>query len=327
VSENLVLFGGPRERLKLAHEILTDDNFKFMTFDDFFFSCGDANKVIALWTELIPVVDSKLVNLFKNLEYVFTSTTGIDHIDLELINSRGLRLKTLRDLPNVLKEITSTSELTWCLVLAVWRNLLRNTLFTSGESIMNQREQFPTFQLSRRNLGIVGFGRIGKQVSEYGRSFGMHVRAYDPYIRNSEIESKGVLPISDLKDLLQASDVVILSATQISGDKPIIDENETKYLKQGSILINTARGGLWNESAIAEALITGKIGGVGVDVYQFEEMKNSRYAKCPLMNIEASKYNIVRTPHLGGASVDALEVVTVEMAKEISRVLNLPKND
>ncbi len=327
MSEYLVLFGGPRERLKLANEILSDDNFKLMTFDDFFLSCGDTNKVIALWTELTPVVDSKLVNLFKNLKYVFTSTTGIDHIDLELINSRGLRLTTLRDLPFVLKEITSTAELTWCLVLAVWRNLLRNTLFTSVESIVNQREQFPTFQLSRRNLGIVGFGRIGKQVSEYGRSFGMHVSAYDPYISNSEIESKGVLPISNLKDLLQASDVVILAATKNSGDKPIIDKDKTKYLKQGSILINTARGGLWNEAAIAEALITGKIGGIGVDVYQFEEMKNSRYAKCPLMNIEASKYNIVRTPHLGGASVDALEVVTIEMAKEISRVLNPPKND
>ena len=223
MSENLVLYGGPRERLKLAHEILADVNFKLMTFDDFFSSCGDTNKVIALWAELIPVVDSDLVNLFKNLKYVFTSTTGIDHIDLELINSRGLRLTTLRDLPFVLKEITSTAELTWCLVLAVWRNLLRNTLFTSVESIVNQREQFPTFQLSRRNLGIVGFGRIGKQVSEYGRSFGMHVSAYDPYISNSEIESKGVLPISNLKDLLQASDVVILAATKNSGDKPIID--------------------------------------------------------------------------------------------------------
>ena len=327
MSEYLVLFGGPRERLKLASEILSDDKFKLMTLDDFFFSCGDTNKVIALWTELIPVVDSKLVNLFKNLKYVFSSTTGIDHIDLDLINSRGLRLKTLRDLPTVLEEITSTSELTWCLVLAVWRNLLRNTLFTSIEPIVKQREQFPTFQLSRRNLGIVGFGRIGKKVSEYGRSFGMHVRAYDPYISNSEIESNGVLPIRDLKDLLQASDVVILSATQISGDKPIIDENETKYLKPRSILINTARGGLWNESAIAQALITGKIGGVGVDVYQFEEIKKSSHTKSPLINIEASKYNIIRTPHVGGASVDALEVVTIEMAKEISRVLNTFQND
>ena len=67
MSENLVLFGGPRERLKLAHEILTEDNIKLMTFDDFFFSCGDTNKVIALWTELIPVVDSKLVNLLLGL--------------------------------------------------------------------------------------------------------------------------------------------------------------------------------------------------------------------------------------------------------------------
>ena len=92
-------------------------------------------------------------------------------------------------------------------------------------------------------------------------------------------------------------------------------------------MINAARGGLWNESAIAEALITGKIVGIDVDVYQFEEMKNSRYAKCPLMNIEESRYNIGRTPHLRGASVDALEVVTREMAKETSRVLNPPKND
>jgi len=327
MSEYLVLFGGPSERLRLVNEMLSDENFDLMTFDDFFHSSGDTKKVIALWTELTPVIDSKVVGLFENLKYVFTSTTGIDHIDLKLVYARGLTLKTLRDLPNVLEEITSTSELTWCLVLAVWRNLLRNSLSTSVDSITYQRERFPTFQLSQRNLGIVGFGRIGKKVAEYGHCFGMQVRAYDPYIPSSEIESKEVLPVGDLKDLLKVSDVVIISASQISGNKPIVDQSEIEYFKQGSILINTARGGLWNESAIAEALITGKIGGIGVDVYQFEEMQNSNYSTSPLMNIEASKYNIVRTPHLGGASIDALEVVTIEMAKEISRVLNEDKND
>jgi D-3-phosphoglycerate dehydrogenase len=150
----------------------------------------------------------------------------------------------------------------------------------------------------------------------------MQVWAYDPYIPRSEIESKEVLPVGELKDLLQICDVVILSATQIPKDKPIIDQTEVKFFKQGSIFINTARGGLWNESAIAEALITGKIGGVGVDVYQFEEIDKSRPFKSPLLDIEASQYNIVRTPHLGGASVDAIEMVTIEMAKEISRVLH-----
>lgn len=327
MSEYLILFGGPRERLKLAREVLLDDKFELMTFDDFYNSNANASRVIAVWTELTPAVDSKLIELFKNLEYVFTSTTGTDHIDVKLLHARGLKLISLRDLPNVLKEITSTSELTWCLVLAVWRNLLRNAIYTSTSSIVDQRERFPSFQLSGKNLGVIGFGRIGKQISEYGHSFGMHVCAYDPYVSPGEIESKGVLPIDELKDLLQVSDVVVLSATQFLSDRPIIDQTEIRYVKQGSILINTARGGLWNELAIAEALISGQIGGIGVDVYQFEELKNSTINKSPLLDIEASKFNIVRTPHLGGASVDALEFVTKEMAREISKVFSDSQND
>jgi len=327
VPEHVILFGGPRERLKLAKKILVDVNFELITFDDFLSSNGDTDDVIAVWTELSPKIDAELLRKFKHLKFVFSSTTGISHIDVDLIHSRGLKLKYLRDLPNVLDEITSTAELTWCLVLAVWRNLIRNALFSAETSIISQREQFPTFQLSRRNLGIIGFGRIGKRVSEYGRSFGMRVFSYDPYLKSAEIASQGVIPVAELKDLLQVCDVVILSATQLLGAKPILDRAEIEYFKHGSILINTARGGLWNESAIAQALISGRIQGVGVDVYEFEEISNSAPAKSPLLEIETSKYNIIRTPHLGGASVDALELVTLEMAKEISRVLNASQDD
>jgi D-3-phosphoglycerate dehydrogenase len=148
----------------------------------------------------------------------------------------------------------------------------------------------------------------------------LNIYAYDPFARLPEVDFNNVIFVSNLRELLERSDVVVICASKQAKADAIIGKRELEWAKANSIFVNTARGGLWNETAVAEALVSGKISGVGVDVYQAEETSDSFLNESPLLHLDDRKYNIVRTPHIGGATLDALELVTKSVALEISKM-------
>jgi D-3-phosphoglycerate dehydrogenase len=320
MQRNVILFGGPEERLNIAKRQLSTSDLEIYSFHESEKYDIECSRVIAIWTELMPTIDQKVLDRFENVKFIFTSTTGVDHLDLEALKARQIQLVTLREIPEVLNNITSTSELTWCLILAVWRNLVRNLLSDIPQELSAIRERFVAFQLSGKTLGLIGFGRIGKQLSAYGHCFGLNIYAYDPFARLPEVDFNNVIFVSNLRELLERSDVVVICASKQAKADAIIGKRELEWAKANSIFVNTARGGLWNETAVAEALVSGKISGVGVDVYQAEETSDSFLNESPLLHLDDRKYNIVRTPHIGGATLDALELVTKSVALEISKM-------
>lgn len=275
------------------------------------------NSVVGIWLELGHLVTRDTMEYFPNLKFICTSTTGTSHIDKYSAQKKGVEIISLANYPSITKNITSTSELTWLLIMSVWRNLLHK-LFDGLSNINHIRYQNLPYELKGKTLGIIGFGRIGKQVSVYARSFGVSVQTFDPYADRNVASGLGVLFNKSLEDLLATSDIILLSASKSDNEVPILSEKTIQRIKSQAVVVNTARGSLWDEQAIAEALTSGRISGIGVDVYAQEELLGCEQVDySPLSRIDDKRFNIIRTAHIGGATREALERVTLHMYQVI----------
>ena len=274
-----------------------------------------------LWVELYVTINKEILDQLPSLKHIFTSTTGTGHIDLGVCKLRGIEIHSLNEYREITEKITSTSELTWLLVLSVWRKLFLNiqTESVTVSDIAEIRERNKGLQISGRSLGVIGFGRVGRRVCEYGKAFGMQIGYYDNETKSLENSELSYRQFESLEELLNSSDVIVISASSTTDSTKIISQNNIDFVKQGAILINTARGKLWDESLVLSYLEKGRISGVGVDVYEFEE--NAELEHSPFLECENSSLNLVRTPHIGGATIDAQEIVTKELGAKIIELL------
>lgn len=279
-----------------------------------------AKAATAIWVELGIFVDRNLLEQFPSLRHVITSTTGVSHIDVSYLQERNIRLISLQDFPEITKKITSTSELTWLLVMALWRKLGLNQVHSkpSFQAIAARREENLGRQLIDYSIGIVGFGRIGRSICEYASVFGMRVGWFDPHKEESGAHNERITRYTDLQRLVTTSDIIVIAASLNKESTNLFDRQLLSCMKKDAVIVNTGRASLWDECAVSHLLTSGKIGGVGVDVYSFEENINQE-CSC-LFDIDSSIFNIIRTAHIGGATHDALNYVTLEMCIRINRL-------
>lgn len=319
---NNLVFGGPEDRLKLIIPFFENSGIKVFHYPRVKNDKAIRNETLALWVEFTPAVDRALLSKFPNLKYLFTSTTGHNHLDVASLQERGIKILSLSQFPHITREVTSTSELTWALVMAVWRRLLiyNFRFYEELNSVVELRELIPTLELKNKTLGLIGFGRIGNQLSKFGTAFGLNVIYFDPYVKTTKnFNGDNVRKCSTLKKLMEESHIVVLCASAVD-NQIIVSGSEIEYMHKDAIIVNTGRASLWDEKATAKALEKRRIAGVGVDVFQFENF-DSQDSRSPLMDIDPKMHNIVVTPHLGGATKDALEFVTREMSIEILHLL------
>jgi phosphoglycerate dehydrogenase-like enzyme len=228
---------------------------------------------------------------------------GLDNIDLRAARARGVVVSAAFGAVH-----DSVADLTLALLLAVARGLVPAHAGTRA----GQWKGFMGMELRGKVLGIVGLGRIGKEVSLRAFGFGMSVVAHDPkpdpvFAADHRIRYLG------LNELLSVSDVVSLHAGLEQAGRPLLDEQEIAAMKDGAILVNTGRGHLVNEAALARALASGKLAGAGLDVFQEEPPKDS-----PILGVE----NVVLAPHMAGDTREArrrMGEITVENIVRVKR--------
>ncbi len=230
---------------------------------------------------------AKVINAAKTLKTIAKHGVGLDTIDLDAAQARGIIVSYT---PGAIHE--SVADLTMALILTTARKIIPAHLKTQK----GEWKSFRGIELQDKILGIIGLGRIGKAVCKRAQGFGMRVIAYDPYPDKAFARANSV-PLVPLKDLLKKSDIVSLHAAVEKTAHPIIGSKELETMKDTAILINTARGHLIDEDALAEALRKKKIMGAGVDVFEQEPPVGS----C-LLDLD----NIVLTPHIGGQTIDGL---------------------
>jgi D-3-phosphoglycerate dehydrogenase len=212
---------------------------------------------------------------------------GLDTIDLGTARSRGIIVTAT---PGAIQD--SVADLTLGLLLALARHIVPAQLSLRD----GKWQSFLGLELRGKTLGLVGLGRIGKEVCHRAQAFGMRVVAFDPFPDAAFGTTRDVsfLPFADV---LAVADVVSLHAGLTTGTTPLIGAAELALMKPSALLINTARGHLVDESALADALRLGRLAGAGLDVFAIEPPGAS-----PLVALD----NVVLTPHIGGQTTEGL---------------------
>lgn len=172
-----------------------------------------------------------------------------------------------------------------------------------------------SYEARGKTLGIVGYGNIGSQLSVLAEALGMNVIYYDV---ESKLPLGNATPVMSLNELLQRSDVVSLHVPEIPATKNIIGRAELALMKEGSLLINAARGQCVDIDALHEALVYHHLAGAAIDVFPVEPKSNDEALECPLRGLP----NVILTPHIGGSTQEAQANIGIEVAEKLAKYSN-----
>lgn len=251
----------------------------------------------AFLTSLTVETNQEVLQHASKLRAVATPSTGLDHIDLAEAQKRNITVLSLKNDTEFLSKITATAELAWALLLATVRKL--PTAVSAAREGRWARDEFRGTQLSGKTLGIVGYGRLGKMVAEYGKVFGMNTLVCDVKPMSVSIGIEQV----ELDVLLQRSDVVSIHIHLSDETRSLFDERAFQKMKPGAVLINTSRGGVIDEAALLATLETGHLAGAGLDVIDGEW--RSDLEKHPLIQYAKGHGNLIISPHIGGVTQES----------------------
>ena len=246
---------------------------------------------------------SAVIQGADRLKTIAKHGVGLDNIDLKAARARHIVVSAAFGAVH-----DSVADLTMALLLAAARGIVPAHIGTKS----GLWKGFMGMELRNKTLGLVGLGRIGKEVSLRAQGFGMKVIAHDPKPDAVFAAEHGIRYVP-LPELLASADVVSLHAGLEQAGRPLLGEQELASMKKGAILVNTGRGHLVDEEALARALAGGRLAGAGLDVFQTEPPKGS-----PLLGLE----NVVLAPHMAGDTLDSrrrMGEITVENVVRVKR--------
>jgi len=239
------------------------------------------------------------------LKAIGRAGVGVDTIDVDAATERGIPVLTAPAGNSI-----SAAELTMALLLAVARKVpAADRSMKAGEW---DRKSFGGFELYGKTLGLVGAGRIGGQVAKRARAFGMNVIVYDPWLDRERARELDV-QLAELDDVIANSDVLSVHVPLTDATRNLIGAAQLARMKKGAVLLNVARGGVVDETALVDALRAGHLAGAGLDVYEQEPLSK----ESPLRALP----NVVMTPHLGASTMEAQQNVAIEIAEAVRAAL------
>lgn len=250
-------------------------------------------------------VDSEIIEAAPILRVIGRAGGGVDNIDLAAATKHGVMVVNAPA-----ANVISAAEHTWALLLAQARQIPR-----ADQSVRAghwSRSEFQGVELHGKTLGILGLGRVGSLVAERGRAFGMRVLGHDPYIAEENAKRLGVELMSDLGELLSEADVVTIHLPRTRETEGLLGRKELATMKRGSRVVNTSRGGIVDEEALAEAILEGSIAGAALDVFDSEPPESSPLFALP---------QVVVTPHLGASTREAQDKAGIDIAQAVLRAL------
>jgi D-lactate dehydrogenase len=266
-----------------------------------------------------------LINQLKKARLIATRSTGFDHINLGACRARKILVSNVPSYGE-----NTVAEHTFALILALSRNLHKAYVRTARGDF--SLEGLQGFDLKGKTIGVVGAGKIGLHVIKMAKGFGMNVLAYDLH-QNAFLSEVLDFDYLELPELLRRSDIVSLHLPYSSESHHLMNQKTFALMKRGALLINTARGGIVDTSALVWALDRGIVGGAGLDVLEGEELvKEDRqllekdFSKEKLVtllknHILLHRENVVITPHIAFDSKEALQRILETTANNIRNFL------
>lgn len=260
----------------------------------------------ALITRSGTAVTRELVNAGTRLRIVGRAGVGLDNVDVDACTERGI---LVINAPTA--NVMSATEHTMAMMLALCRNIPEaHASVKRGEWT---RSKFMGTELDGKTLGVIGLGRIGSRVTFRARAFGMHVIAYDPYITPGAFARAEAERVS-LDELLARADFITVHTPLTDETHGMLDANRIAQMKDGVKVLNIARGGIYNEQALADALNRGKVAGAAIDVYEDEPPGKEH----PLLNAK----NVILSPHIGANTMEAQDRVAVQTSEMVIDALH-----
>ena len=267
-----------------------------------------------VWLRLGFRVTSETVRSPVRCRIVATAVTGLDHIDLDACNAAGITVVSLRGETEFLREIRATAELTIALALALLRRLpaaCRSTLEGRWD-----RDQFQGRELYGKTVAIIGMGRLGRITAAYFKAFGMTVLGHDPY---QEFPSNLAQAVGSLPEAVEQADLVSVHVNYHAATRHLINRGVFAAMKPGTVLINTSRGGVIDETALLEALRSGRLAGAALDVVDGEPHVGPDH---PLILYAREHDNLLITPHIGGNTIESFEKTELFLAHKVREIWN-----
>ena len=257
-------------------------------------------------------LDRDILQHCDNLKIISRHGVGYDNVDLEYLNERKIALGITST-----SNAVSVSEHVMSFFIYLTKNLtLSDSLVKQGNFV--RRSELPDFfELYKKKVLIIGFGRIGKEVAKRCQGFDMQVYAYDPFLDSDFIKKNNCIPI-EKNDGLIIADYISIHLPLNEKTENFISQKELNLMKKNSLLINTSRGGIVNENDLVQALESKKIKGAGMDVFVSEPPEPNH----PFFRLD----NILLTPHNSALTLECRERMSLEASQNIFYFLkNMPE--
>jgi len=250
-------------------------------------------------------VTAKVIEAGKRLRFIGRAGAGVDNIDTDAATRRGIIVANAPE-----GNTLAATEHTMAMMLSLARNIPQATASLKKKEW--KRSKFMGVELNDKVLGIVGFGRIGRELAKRANALDMRCVAYDPFISKERAAQLGVEMMS-VEELFRIADVITVHTPLIKETKHLINAKTLSTMKDGVRIINCARGGIIDERALYDAIRSGKVAGAALDVFEAEPPFES-----PLLTLD----QVIVTPHLGASTVEAQQNVAISVARQCIEVLN-----
>lgn len=264
-----------------------------------------------VWIRLGHRIESRDIPTKIRCRIIAVPTTGLDHIDIKAVSAAGIILASLRGEVEFLRSVTATAEHTIGLILSLLRHIpSAHSAVLRGEW---DRDRFRGRELAGRRVGILGAGRLGCMVATYLQAFGCKILAYDP---RPDFPSE--MPRArDLKTLLEFSEILTIHASYSASTHHLLGMAELSCLPRGAYVINTSRGGIIDDRALATLLQNDQLGGAAIDVIEGEPIVGRDHS---LVRLALRRKSIIITPHLGGNTTDSFAKTEEFLAETIYKL-------
>lgn len=249
-----------------------------------------------------------LIERCKELLVISTSGAGYDPVDVAACTQAGILVVNQAG-----ANAEAVAEHVVAMVLALGKNIVQTDRSLRSERGL-AREAFKGQNAQGRTIGILGLGQVGYRVARIcGKGLEMRVLAYDPYLPESDVQTRGAVAVT-LDDLLAQADYVTIHCALTAETKGLIGRRELALMRPSAFLINTARGGIVDEDALAESLAAGQIAGAGIDVWSVEPP--------PLDHKLLTFDNVIATYHTAGVTVDSRRTMADWNAEQLVQIFN-----
>ncbi len=247
-------------------------------------------------------INKELLDVSKKLKIIGRSGVGTDNIDIEEASIRNIYVTNTPE-----ANVISAAELTIGLLISAARNIT-----IANNSVKNnewERSEFIGVELYKKQLGLIGFGKVAKLVSKRMQSFDMKIVFYDPFIESSTEDEEKV----ELEELLKTSDFISIHVPKNKETINLVSKEKLSMTKEGSTIINTSRGGLIDEQEVFNLVNENKLYSAGFDVYEKEP---------PEMSEEKNRSKVITLPHLGASTKEAQARAGQQLVENIKNILN-----